>query len=152
MSIQTLNLEDLRQGPSGRLLEIKCWRSGIRVDWTKNNMTQKWMVAFIVFWLGAIAAANAQTKSESTRGELLYATHCISCHSTQIHWRDKKVAKDWGTLKAEVGRWQKASELGWSEEDVTDVARYLDTLHYHFPVPALSRSPAGDTIQLTHQN
>lgn len=131
---------------------IESQHSGIHVDDGENNkMTQKWVVAFMFVWLGACAVANAQTTNSSSRGELLYSTHCIGCHSTQIHWRDKKVAKNWVSLKAEVGQWQRASGLGWSEEDVTDVARYLNTLHYRFPAPEVGRSSTGDDTKLTYQ-
>ncbi|MDO8771710.1 MAG: cytochrome C [Burkholderiaceae bacterium] len=104
-------------------------------------MSQKWVIAFMFAWLGACAVANAQTTNSASRGELLYSTHCIGCHSTQIHWRNKRVAKNWVSLKAEVDQWQKTSELGWSEEDVTDVARYLNTLHYRFPTPEAALQP-----------
>ncbi len=114
-------------------------------------MTQRWVVAFMFVWLGGFAVANAQTTNSFSRGELLYSTHCIGCHSTQIHWRDKKVAKNWVSLKAEVGRWQRASGLGWSEEDVTDVARYLNTQYYHVPAPDVASSSTGDDTKLTHQ-
>jgi mono/diheme cytochrome c family protein len=32
------------------------------------------------------------TERRHNRGERLYTTHCIACHSTQMHWRDKWVA------------------------------------------------------------
>lgn len=114
-------------------------------------MIQKWIAVYMLACLGGFGLAQAQTKDDTSRGELLYSTHCISCHSTQIHWRDQKVAKNWASLKAEVGRWQSASGLGWSEEDVTDVARYLNALHYRFPAPEAGRSPAGDATKLSHQ-
>ncbi len=41
--------------------------------------------------------ANAQT-----RGELLYSTHCVTCHTTQVHWRGNKQAYDWDSLKFQV--------------------------------------------------
>jgi mono/diheme cytochrome c family protein len=125
--------------------------AGIHVEHGENKLNRKWLAFFLLSALGAIPVASAQIRDNYARGELLYSTHCITCHSSQIHWRDKKVAKDWRTLKAEVGRWQNASGLGWSEEEVTDVARYLNTVHYHFQVPALSRSSAGNTTKLTHQ-
>ena len=46
-----------------------------------------------------------------SQGELLYTTHCIACHTTEVHWRDKKLAKDWRTLIAQVRRWQENSKL-----------------------------------------
>lgn len=96
--------------------------------------------------LGAVAlATSAQTQS---RGELLYSTHCIACHTSQMHWRDQRVAADWGRLKAEVRRWQGAAALNWSEADITDVARHLNESFYHFsrttdPLASLRRTPTA---------
>ena len=67
------------------------------------------------------------------RGELLYANHCIACHTEQVHWRDRKAAGDWRRLKAEVRRWQAAARLGWSEDDIVAVARYLNETIYRLP-------------------
>jgi mono/diheme cytochrome c family protein len=71
-------------------------------------------------------------KAAASRGELLYTTHCISCHTTQMHWRDKRVANDWNGLKKQVRRWQDASSLAWNESDITEVSRYLNDSIYHF--------------------
>ena len=80
------------------------------------------------------AAAHAQAPSP-TRGQLLYSTHCIECHSTQMHWRTNKQARDWDSLKAQVRRWQATANLGWTEADITDVARHLNETIYQFPQP-----------------
>ena len=66
-------------------------------------------------------------------GELLYSTHCIACHTTQMHWREKKLATDWNTLVAQIQRWQANTGLGWKEEEVTSVARYLNDSFYQYP-------------------
>ena len=90
--------------------------------------------------LAAVALAPAQPlpppSPEVPRGELLYATHCIGCHSTQVHWREKKLATDWGKLLAQVQRWQANANLGWSEDEIFEVARYLNALFYRLPMPA----------------
>lgn len=98
-------------------------------------MLRKSIFAVLAICFGNIAVAGAQTIPEPQRGELLYSNHCIACHSTQIHWRDKKLAKDYQSLLAEIGRWQKLGGLGWNDEDISVVARYLNTLHYHYPAP-----------------
>ncbi len=98
-------------------------------------MMKKWLFALVMVLWGLAGPVLARTKTDTQRGELLYSTHCIACHSTQLHWRDRKLASNWASLKAEVERWQKTSGLGWREEDVTDVARYLNTLYYRFPEP-----------------
>jgi hypothetical protein len=63
---------------------------------------------------------------------LLYTTHCIACHSTEVHWRDKRSASDWASLAVQVRRWQEAASLAWSETDIREVSRYLNESIYHF--------------------
>ena len=98
-------------------------------------MLRKSLPIMLLVLSGNIATAAAQGMPDPQRGELLYSTHCIACHTTQIHWRDKKLAKDYPGLVAEVGRWQKLAGLGWNADDIAAVARYLNTLFYHYPVP-----------------
>ena len=78
---------------------------------------------------GLIAASSAVAQS---RGALLYATHCIACHTTEMHWRDKRSANSWASLKDQVRRWQDAASLAWSEGDILEVSRYLNDSIYHF--------------------
>ena len=111
-------------------------------------MTRTGRLALALLCLAGAIAVNAQTKDGISRGELLYTTHCIACHSTQVHWRNRKVVKNWPGLQAEVGRWQKAAGLGWSDADVTEVARYLNTKHYRFVVPPVSTLQQGSPSSL----
>ena len=75
--------------------------------------------------------AAAQTAAPQ-RGELLYSTHCIGCHSAQMHWRDNKKATDWPSLKEQVRSWQQRSMLGWGEEDIDEVARHHNDTIYRY--------------------
>jgi len=68
-----------------------------------------------------------------SRGELLYTTHCIACHGEQMHWRDKKLATDWTSLKAQVVRWQGVAQLRWTDGDVLSVTEYLNGRYYSYP-------------------
>ena len=77
-------------------------------------------------------AAHAQPTAQQTRGELLYTTHCITCHTTQMHWRNDRQAQDWDGLKAQVRRWQGNAGLQWGESDIAEVARHLNDTIYHF--------------------
>jgi len=74
----------------------------------------------------------ATSASAQTRGELLYSTHCNACHTEQMHWRANRAVTDWKSLQAEVRKWQGAASLRWSDDDVLDVARYLNGSIYHF--------------------
>lgn len=86
--------------------------------------------------VGASALAQPQQGQQAARGELLYSTHCIACHTTQIHWRAKKRVVDWSSLKAEVRRWAGNAGLGWSADEVVEVTRYLNSTLYRFPTSA----------------
>jgi hypothetical protein len=64
---------------------------------------------------------------------MLYSTHCIACHTSEVHWRDKRLATDWSTLKGQVRRWALNSGQHWEESDVDAVAEYLNRMYYNFP-------------------
>ncbi len=93
------------------------------------------IVVVLLVLAGHLADADAQVIHDATRGELLYSTHCLTCHNEQVHWREKKLVTDWASLQAEVRRWEQLSKLGWSGYDVEVVARYLNDLHYRYPPP-----------------
>ena len=95
----------------------------------------------------ALAFAGAMAHSQTapapsgpapSRGELLYTTHCIACHTTQMHWRNNKLAYDWPSLKAQVQRWQSNAGLQWGDADITEVSRYLNDTIYNYPADRVS--------------
>lgn len=77
--------------------------------------------------------AGQDNSPEEARGELLYSTYCVACHTTQVHWRDEKLATNWTGLKFQVRRWQANIGLGLGENDVDAIASYLNSLFYHYP-------------------
>lgn len=99
----------------------------------EEDMRWRSLLVLLFVLSGNLAHAQAQPIRDASRGELLYSTHCIACHSAQVHWRDKKLATNWTRLQAEVRRWQQVSALGWGDDDVAEVARYLNGLFYRYP-------------------
>lgn len=91
--------------------------------------------AFLVLLLTTALPLLAQMPVQPTtsRGALLYETHCIACHDTQVHWREHRLATDWKTLSAQVRRWQNNTELQWTDEEINAVVHYLNATIYHFP-------------------
>lgn len=86
--------------------------------------------------LASSFASQAQPAPAQSRGQLLYTTHCISCHSTDMHWRNNRLAHDWDSLKFQVRRWQGNTGLQWADADIVEVARYLNDTIYQFPQSA----------------
>lgn len=98
-------------------------------------MTRKSLLALLLAFIGQFAVAEDPPGPDADRGELLYSTHCLACHSARIHWREKRLATDWPSLLAEVRHWEDFDRLGWTDDDVAAVARYLNARHYRHPMP-----------------
>jgi hypothetical protein len=77
--------------------------------------------------------SRAQTAPAPSRGQLLYATHCVACHDTHKHWRDQRVVRDWAGLLGQVRHWQRTEHLQWDDTDIEEVARYLNDRFYKLP-------------------
>jgi len=90
------------------------------------------MRVFLLLAFLVSAGVHAQGAAPS-RGQLLYETHCVECHTTQMHWREQRLARDWGTLKFQVRRFQGIAGLAWNDADVDAVAHYLNDTIYRFP-------------------
>ncbi|WP_205960652.1 cytochrome C [Ramlibacter rhizophilus] len=86
-----------------------------------------------LIFAAALLLAPPVSAQVPDRGRLLYETHCIECHTTQMHWRDQRLAQDWDSLRAQVQRWQGTARLQWSEADIDEVTRHLNETIYQFP-------------------
>ena len=95
------------------------------------NLINHWVVWAAL--AGCSTLAGAQPAPSETRGELLYSTHCVACHTTQMHWRNDRQAFDWESLKFQVRRWQGNAGLAWNDADIAEVSRYLNESIYHYP-------------------
>jgi hypothetical protein len=92
--------------------------------------------------LVGIQAALAQDPATGEpNGELIYKTYCIGCHTTEVHWREKRLATDWASLKFQVRRWLDNNGIGLSEGEVNALTGYLNRRYYRFSAPIALRSP-----------
>ena len=94
---------------------------------------QKLLVLAVLAGASGSALAQPAPAPSQSRGELLYNTHCITCHTTQMHWRNNRLAYDWDTLTLQVRRWQGNAGLEWGDADIAEVARHLNDTIYHLP-------------------
>ncbi len=92
-------------------------------------------VPLALILLGQLAWAQGQPAADNLRGQLLYSAHCNACHSEKMHWREKKLVKDWTSLRFEVRHWQEVARLHWRKEDIEAVSQYLNAVYYHYPLP-----------------
>ena len=83
-------------------------------------------VSLLVFSASSAAAPGV------SRGEALYANHCVACHTCQAHTRRDPLVKNMGELTQQVERWQANQKLGWKEEERAAVVEYLNRTFYKF--------------------
>jgi hypothetical protein len=99
---------------NGKNITFRC--TAITEITLEIKMIRYWFNGLFVFILSVNPAfAESETRTDITRGVMLYDNHCIQCHTQQIHWREKKMATDWESLITQVDRWQRASGLEWSK-------------------------------------
>ena len=73
--------------------------------------------------------------ADEERGRLLYETACVACHTTQAHWRDKRIVQSWSELLYQVSRWQHNAGQNWQSAEIVDVAAHLNGRFYNLPCP-----------------
>jgi len=73
-----------------------------------------------------LAAASADN------GEDLHAANCTSCHNDSVYQRKDRRVTSMAGLKKQVQRCEQSLGLKWFDEDIDDVAAYLNSTYYHF--------------------
>jgi mono/diheme cytochrome c family protein len=66
------------------------------------------------------------------RGKTLHDQHCTRCHDSTMYARPQRTIADFAALRERVQQCELAAELMWFEEDVDDVAAWLNRDFYHF--------------------
>jgi len=92
---------------------------------------------FITAALGT--GAGVATAADIVKGEALHKDHCIACHASltggnpdSLYTRkDRRVTTLQG-LKKQVKRCELSLGLRWFDDDVANVAGYLNERYYHF--------------------
>lgn len=83
-----------------------------------------------------LALSGAGVVSAQTPVQTMHDTYCIMCHDTRVYTRDKRIARDYEGLRAEVNRWQSNMSLNWSGDEVDTVATWLAKRYYGFDCPS----------------
>ena len=79
--------------------------------------------------------ARLLSAADLANGRALYQSACDMCHSQNIHWREKRLARSWELLVKEVTRWQSNAGRHWESSEIRDVAAYLNERFYQLPCP-----------------
>jgi mono/diheme cytochrome c family protein len=85
--------------------------------------------------LSLATLSGAQADPDSERGKALYEARCGACHTNSVHNRNARKAASFEKLRAQVLRWSAEVGGSWSQDEIDDVAHYLNQRYYLFPCP-----------------
>ena len=93
---------------------------------------RQFVIAGAALALVAFALPGLARAPDAERGRSLYELRCGECHTESVHGRAHRVARDAGEVGAWVRRWNEHLGLGWGDDEIGDVAAYLDATYYKF--------------------
>ena len=96
----------------------------------------------IALLLAALGSTQPAAGADAARGQALYESRCVGCHTKSVHQREARRATSFEGLLAQVARWNATLGGDWTAEDIEDVAVYLNQRFYKHDCPA-SVCPPG---------
>jgi mono/diheme cytochrome c family protein len=82
-----------------------------------------------------LLAVSTVAAADPERGRALYELRCGTCHSESVHGRAKRVAGSFAGVRRWVSRWNENLALRWDDDEIDDVAIYLNNTYYRYPCP-----------------
>ncbi len=79
-----------------------------------------------------LGAGIPLTAAIADNGAELHAANCTSCHNDAVYTRKDRRVTSMAGLKKQVQRCELSLGLKWFDEDIDDVATYLNSTYYHF--------------------
>jgi cytochrome c553 len=79
-----------------------------------------------------LSAASSLSAANLDNGKTLVAGNCTKCHDERVYTRPDRRVTTLGGLSQQVSRCEQSLGLKWFDDDITDVATYLNQTYYHF--------------------
>lgn len=83
-----------------------------------------------VFFLFALSAGKVAANPGT--GAELHQTNCLSCHGTEAYTRANRRVGSFSSLVTQVNACNVNLGMGWFDDEVESVARYLNDNYYQF--------------------
>jgi len=90
------------------------------------------LLLLFLLYTTAIAASPDVTPPDLNKGKALLKEHCYSCHGNDVYIREKRIVTSYPKLIKRVRFCSLQRNLTWFDDDIENVATYLNTEFYHF--------------------
>jgi cytochrome c553 len=79
-----------------------------------------------------LTAASSLSAANIDNGKKLVADNCTKCHDERVYTRPDHRVTTLDGLSQQVSRCEQSLGLKWFDDDIADVAAYLNQTYYHF--------------------
>jgi cytochrome c553 len=79
-----------------------------------------------------LAATSSLPAADLDNGKTLVDGNCTKCHDERVYTRPDRRVSTLDGLNKQVTRCEQSLGLKWFDDDITDVAAYLNKTYYHF--------------------
>lgn len=93
-------------------------------------MPNRLLVVLGCLSLVSVVCAAPTQKTAKLRGQMLYDNHCMHCHAEGVHLRATSKVHSLDDLAHEVKKWAGLQRLDWNQDDLRDVADYMNRKYY----------------------
>ena len=80
----------------------------------------------------ALLATGSYALADTEHGQKLHDEHCMKCHDTGVYSRENRRVGNQDALVKQVKRCELNLGLRWFDNDINDVAQYLNQSFYKF--------------------
>lgn len=96
-------------------------------------MQYHWLTGLGFLVLSTVSSAAPTHNAVKSRGQMLYENHCLRCHAEGVHLRATSKVHNLDDLAHAVKKWAGLQRLNWQQDDLRDVADYMNHKYYKFP-------------------
>jgi cytochrome c553 len=93
-------------------------------------MKRSTLTGITTLWL--LATASSLPAANIDNGKKLVADNCMKCHDQKVYTRPDRHVTSLDGLNKQVRRCEQSLGLKWFDDDIDDVAAYLNQNYYHF--------------------
>jgi hypothetical protein len=94
-------------------------------------LTMKYFCSSVTLIAGSVISTAAYA-ADMEHGKMLYENHCVSCHSSAVFTREKRMVNNFTELRERIRQCELSNDLTWFDEDIDAVVNYLNTNFYKF--------------------
>ena len=89
-------------------------------------MMKKLVLLILLLFMLPVQAVDIEN------GKALHNENCLRCHNETIYTRENRLVNSFHELRTRIRDCELMSEAAWFDEEIDDVAAYLNQAFYHF--------------------